>query len=82
MSPYEYRMLRNHLMTLACTVNIWTPEYRNLCKRIKIINDKDSQMSLNISAAAPAPGPKSGDMKAGVMITPCETQPLPKRRLF
>lgn len=35
----NYRALRNHLMTLACTMDMNTIEYKNICKRIKWIWD-------------------------------------------
>ena len=38
MTHYEWRCLRNHLATLACTVNIYSKEYANLNKRIAWIN--------------------------------------------
>ena len=38
MSAYDWRILRNRLMTLACTVNIYSKEYANLSRRIAWIN--------------------------------------------
>ena len=40
MTAYQYRLLRNYLQTIACTVNICSVEYKNLNRRIKVINDK------------------------------------------
>lgn len=34
-----WRNLRNHLQTLACQVNVYSKEYKNLCNRIKWIYD-------------------------------------------
>lgn len=34
-----WRNLRNHLQTLACQVDVYSKEYRNLCNRIKWIYD-------------------------------------------
>lgn len=39
MTTQDWRNLRNHLMTLACTVSTWSPVYANLNRRIKWIND-------------------------------------------
>lgn len=39
MNKSQWRELRNYLMSLACTVNVHSKEYRNLNKRIKWIND-------------------------------------------
>ena len=38
MTAYDWRMLRNRLMSLACTVNIYSSEYKNLNRRIAWIN--------------------------------------------
>lgn len=38
MNKAQWRALRNHLSFLACTVNVYSKEYRNLNKRIKWIN--------------------------------------------
>lgn len=34
MTKYEWRALRNHLMCLACCMDIATIEYKNVCRRI------------------------------------------------
>lgn len=34
-----WRRLRNHLQTSACYVNVYSKEYKNLCKRIRWINE-------------------------------------------
>ena len=34
-----WRELRNHLQTSACHVNVYSREYKNLCKRIRWINE-------------------------------------------
>lgn len=39
MNKSQWRALRNYLMSLACIVNMYGKEYRNLNKRIKWIND-------------------------------------------
>lgn len=38
MTKYRWRELRNHLMSLACTVNVYSKEYKNLNRRIAWIN--------------------------------------------
>ena len=38
MTAREWRMLRNHLSSAACTVNIYSKEYKNLNRRIAWIN--------------------------------------------
>lgn len=40
MTSQQYRALRNYLQGIACTVNVYSIEYRNLNKRIKLINSK------------------------------------------
>lgn len=40
MTKEQYRALRNYLQGIACTVNIYSKEYANLSKRIRIINSK------------------------------------------
>lgn len=34
-----WRELRNHLQTCACYVNVYSKEYKNLCKRIRWIHE-------------------------------------------
>lgn len=38
MNKAQWRALRNHLMSLACIVDVHSKEYRNLNRRIKWIN--------------------------------------------
>lgn len=39
MSKTEYRWLRNYLMSLASILDRASPEYKNVAKRIRFIND-------------------------------------------
>lgn len=38
-SVSEWRSYRNYLSSLACTVNVYSKEYRNINRRIRWIND-------------------------------------------
>lgn len=40
MTSNQYRDLRNNLQLQACYCNIYSKEYKNLLKRIKVCNDK------------------------------------------
>ena len=39
MTRQQWRELRNGLQTAACNVNIYSKEYKNICKRIRWIQD-------------------------------------------
>lgn len=40
MTRQQYRDLRNHLQLIACTLNIYSTEYRNINRRIALIWSK------------------------------------------
>jgi hypothetical protein len=40
MTSKDYLALRNHLQALACTTNVYSKEYANLNKRIRIAHEK------------------------------------------
>lgn len=40
MTSKDYLALRNHLQALACTINVYSKEYANLNKRIRIAHEK------------------------------------------
>lgn len=39
MTQNQWRELRNNLQLAACNVNIYSREYKNICRRIKWIHD-------------------------------------------
>lgn len=44
----KYRELASHLRAQACTVNVYSPEYRNLNKRIALCIDKAAEYDRRI----------------------------------
>lgn len=44
-TPAYWRALRNRLQALACEVDVYSKEYKNLCSRIKWIHDNRLRLS-------------------------------------